>query len=129
MPLLKEKAIVLLGSEVAGMQNGDGKSIAYTVPPGKKAIPDHVVIRDPSGSLDSGGTGDFDLGTGAGADTWVTATDLDTLTAVTDSIKIPAPAAKTTILAAGDEFGIKPVTGATLDVTATVEVWGHEYDA
>ena len=127
MARLQDKAIALLNTGTVALQDGDGKTTVYTVPAGKSAIVTHVIIRNPCGSLDSGGTGDFDIGDGAGADTWVTATDLDTLTATTDCIVIPAPATKFTVFNAGDAFGIIPVTGATLDVTATMEVFGYEF--
>ena len=128
MANLKDSAITLLASGTVDLQHTDGKTTVYTVPIGKAAIVTHVVIRNPTASLDSGGTGDFDIGDGANADTWVQSTDLDTLTATTDSIVI-ATAAKYAVLDAGDAFGIKPITGATLDAQATMDVFGYEYDA
>lgn len=60
----KQKGIMLLGYNGAvELQNGDSKSIAYTVPPGKKAIVTHVVIAEPTASLADGT--DFNLGDGA----------------------------------------------------------------
>lgn len=124
----KDKVISLLGSAVVDLQHGDSKTTAYTVPTGKTAVVDHVVIRSPSGSLDSGGTGDFDIGSGANADTWLQSVDLDTLTATTDYIRIvPDTRTKYTLEAAAAAFGIKPITGASGDRTATMEVWGHEF--
>jgi len=132
MANLKDNAITLLASATVDLQNGDGKTTVYTVPAGKAAIVTHVVIRNPTASLDSGGTGDFDFGDGANADTWLNAVDLDTLTAATDYIVLPVVGVHTmtkfTVFDAGDEFGVKPVTGATLDAQATMDVFGYEYD-
>jgi hypothetical protein len=36
---------------------------------------------------------------------------------------------KKTIYDAGDEFGIKPITGATADADATMDIFGFEFDA
>jgi len=123
----KQKTVALLDSATVHLQAGDPKSIVYTVPPGKKGVPLYVVIRNPTLSLADGT--DFDIGDGAGADTWVTATDLSALTASTDCKVIPAPTAKFTIYDAGDEFGIIPVTGATADADAIMDVFGYEYEA
>ena len=122
---IPKKTIALLDSATVNLQNGDSKSIAYTIPTGMSAIVTHVVIRNPTASL-AGGT-DFDIGDGAGADTWVTATNLSTLTATTDCIVIQAPSTKFTVFNAGDEFGILPVTGATADADATMDVFGYEF--
>ena len=125
----KEKTISLLGSAVVDLQNGDSKSVAYTVPTGKTAVITHVAIRSPDASL-AGGT-DFDIGSGANADTWRQTIDLSSLTtATTDYIVIPSIAAtpvKYTLEAAGATFGIKPITGATADATATMDVFGYEF--
>lgn len=112
----------LLGSAVVDLQNGDGKTTVYTVPVGKTMIPTAVVIRSPSGSL-AGGT-DFDIGSGANADTWKQTNDLSALTATTD-YKVIADTTKHTMEVAGAAFGIKPITGATADVTATMDVFGY----
>lgn len=121
---LKENSIGLLKSETVDLQAGDGKSDVYAVPVGKNAIVTHTVIRNPTGSL-AGGT-DFDIGAGVGADSWKTGIDLSSLTETTDSIVI-ANNAKTTVLYPGDVFGIIPVTGATLDVQAVMDVFGYEF--
>ncbi|MCK4815319.1 hypothetical protein KA005_06080, partial [bacterium] len=63
MSNLKEIGISLLGSATVDLQTGDSKSIAYTVPTGKKAIITHVIIRNPTASLDAGT--DYDIGSGA----------------------------------------------------------------
>lgn len=128
MASLKEIAIALLDS-VAGadLQNGDGKTILYTVPPGKKAVITHCVVRNPTASL-AGGS-DFDFGDGANADTWKNAVNLSTMTATTDYMVVDGSNAKYAIFDAGDAFGVKPVTGATADAEATIDVFGYEFPA
>lgn len=126
MSALSENAITLLGSVVVDLQNGDAKTVVFTVPLGKTMVVTHVVIRSPSGSL-AGGT-DFDIGSGVNADTWRQTIDLSSLTAVTDYIVIPSIAAtpvKYTLEAAAAAFGILPVTGATGDETATMDLFGY----
>jgi len=126
MSALNENAITLLGSAIIDTQNGDGKTTVYTVPVGKSAIITHVVIHSPSGSLADGV--DFDIGSGVNADTWRQAIDLSSIIATTDYMVIPSIAAvpvKYTLEAAGAAFGIKPITGATLDTTATMSVFGY----
>lgn len=123
---VKEKVISLLGTAAISTQNGDGKTTVYTVPTAKTAVITHVVIRSPSASL-TGGT-DFDIGSGANADTWRQTIDLSSMTATTDYMVIPAIAAtpvKYTLEAAAAAFGIKPITGATGDTTATMDVFGY----
>jgi len=128
MSELKEGALALLASvSGVGMQNGDAKTTLYTVPPGKKAIVIHCVPRNPTASL-AGGT-DYDLGDGANADTWKNTVDLSSMTATTDYMVVEGNNAKYTVFDAGDEFGVKPVTGATADAEATVDVFGYEFDA
>lgn len=123
MPSLKEKSICLLASATVNLQNGDGKSTIYTVPSGKSMIVTHVVIRNPTASL-AGGT-DFDLGDGASANTWKNTVDLSSMTATTDFMVIEGNNAKYTVFDAGDEFGINPVTGATLNADATADLFGY----
>jgi hypothetical protein len=128
MASLKKSALALLASvSGADLQNGDGKTILYTVPPGKKAVVSHCVVRNPTASL-AGGT-DFDLGDGANADTWKNTVNLSTMTATTDYMLVSGDNAKYTIFDAGDAFGVKPVTGATADAEATIDVFGYEFDA
>lgn len=122
MSALNENALTLLASAVVNLQNGDGKSTVYTVPAGKSMIPFCVIIRTPSGSLADGT--DFDIGSGANADTWKQTNDLSLMTATTD-YKVITDLAKHTIEVAGAEFGIKPITGATADVTATMDLIGY----
>jgi hypothetical protein len=130
MSALNENAITLLGSATVDLQNGDSKSTAYTVPTGKKAIITHVVIHSPTASLADGD--DFDIGSGANADTWRQTVNLETMTATTDYMVIPNIAAtptKYTLEAAAAAFGIKPITGATADAQATMAVFGYLIDA
>lgn len=119
----KEKTLALLASVTANMQAGDGKTDIYTVPTGKSMITTHVVIRGPSGTL-VGGT-DFSLGDGANADTWATTINLTGMTNTTDYIVVNNIGVTKTIFNAADVFGIKPATGATADVTATVDLFGY----
>ena len=100
------------------------KNTLYTVPTGKTAYVTSVVIRETSASL-SGGT-DYDLGTGANADTWVQTNDLSSMTATgTEYMEIRGAAnTKYTDNAAGAVFGIKVITGSTVACTATVDIFG-----
>lgn len=127
MSSLNKYALTLLASVTVNLQNGDAKSTIYTVPVGKKMIPVQVVIRNPTASL-AGGT-DFDLGDGANADTWKNTVNLSTMTATTDFMVVDGSNVKYTVFDAGDLFGIKPVTGATLDANATADLFGYLFDA
>ena len=124
---LESSMPALVASVLCDMQNGDGKTNIYTVPTGKKFIPVFAVIRSPDASL-AGGV-DFDMGDGANADTWVNTIDLSGLTASTDFYIVSGLSAKFTIFDAADVFGIKPVTGATADAQATIDLFGYLYDA
>lgn len=121
---LKEKAIALLSSTSSVDMKTAAKTTLFTVPPGKVAYVTHVLVRDPSASM-AGGT-DYDLGTGASADTWQQTVDLsDATTLNTDSILITASG--TTAYsenAAASAFGIKVITGTTAACTATIDVFG-----
>lgn len=123
---MKQTGIALLGSALADLQNGDGKTILYTVPPGKKAIITQCVVRQPDASLAAGT--DFDFGDGASADTWKNTVDLSSMTATSDYMVVEGNNAKYTVLDAGDEFGVIPVTGATADAQGTIDVFGYEFD-
>jgi hypothetical protein len=127
MPFIQENSLGLLGRATVNMQNGDGKSIAYTVPTGKIADIYAVKISKPTASL-AGGS-DFDIGSGANADTWKQTNDLSTMTAATNYMYIISSGVKYTQEVAGAAFGIKPITGATADAQATMEVFGIESDA
>ncbi len=100
------------------------KTVLYTVPTGKVFYPVMVVVRDPSATL-AGGT-DYDIGTGANADTWRQAIDLSSMTTPgTDYMVIQgADVTKYSECAAASEFGIKVITGSTGAATATIDVFG-----
>ncbi len=100
------------------------KNTLYTVPTGKTAYVTSVVIRETSASL-AGGT-DYDLGTGANADTWRQTNDLSSMTtAGTDYMEIRGAAnTKYTDNAAASVFGIKVITGSTAACTATIDIFG-----
>lgn len=123
----KENCIALLDSAVLGIQTADGAQTAYTVPAGKKAIVDHFIVRNPTGSV-AGGT-DFDFGDGANRDTFKQTVDLSSMIATTDYYKVSNDGVKRTVYDAGDTLGLNPVTGSTADIDATVEVYGREFDA
>ena len=100
-----------------------GKTDLYTVPPAKTFYPTCVIIREASASL-AGGT-DYDIGTGANADTWVQTNDLSAMTTLgTDFKVIDSGGTKYTDCAALSEFGIKVITGSTAACTATIDVFG-----
>ena len=111
-------------TELVDMQTA-AKTVLYTVPAGKVFYPVFVVVRDPSASL-AGGT-DYDIGTGANADTWRQAVDLSSMTtAGTDYMVIRgADVTKYSECAAAAEFGIKVITGSTGAATATIDVFGY----
>ncbi|MCK4294088.1 MAG: hypothetical protein KAY65_12895 [Planctomycetes bacterium] len=88
-----------------------------------KDIVTHVIVRNPTASL-AGGT-DFDFGDGANADTWKNTVDLSAMTATTDYYVVEGNNAQYTEFDAGDVFGVKPVTGATADAEATIDVYGR----
>lgn len=115
-----------LGHATVNLQNGDSKTTVYTVPTGKEAMVFAVLIHSPSGSL-AGGI-DFDIGSGANADTWMDNVNLSQMVNTTD-YRFLFSMARYTTEAAAATFGIKPVTGATADVTATMVVFGMEVDA
>lgn len=128
MAHLKENAISLLASGVAGMQTADGKTTLYTVPAGKKAVVTRILVRQPTASL-AGGT-DFDFGDGANADTWKQTVNLSGCTGTDDYFVIANDNAVVgAVFDAGDEFGVKPSTGATADADAAIDVFGYEFDA
>jgi len=124
----KEAGIMALARGITvNLQDGDGKSDIYTVPTDKGMIVSHAVVKKPTASL-AGGT-DFNFGDGADADTWKNTVDLSSMTVSTDFMVITGDNVKYTIFNAGDVFGVKPVTGATLDADATVDLFGYLFDA
>ncbi len=124
MAFLREDAITRLATVAGVDMKTVQKNDLYTVPAGKTAYIVFVVVREPSATL-SGGT-DYDLGTGAAADTWRQTVDLSSMTtADTDYMVIAgADVTKYTDSAAASVFGIKPITGSTGAATATIDVFG-----
>ena len=120
----KEKCLALLSSTASVDMKTAAKTTLYTVPPGKVAYVTHVVVRDPSASMD-GGT-DYDIGTGANCDTWKQTVSLTTLTTLgTDYMVIDSNNTKYTESAAAATFGIKVITGTSAACTATIDVFGY----
>ncbi len=124
MTALNENAITRLATVTGVDMKTAGKTTLYTVPTGKTLYVTHVVIREPSASM-AGGT-DYDLGTGANADTWRQAVNLSSMTTPsTDYMVIMgADVTKYTDSAAASVFGIKVITGTTAACTATIDVFG-----
>ena len=122
-PLI-ENAISRLSTTTGVDMQTVQKNTLYTVPTGKTAYITSVVIRETSASL-AGGT-DYDLGTGANADTWRQTNDLSSMTTPgTDYMEIRGAAnTKYTDNAAAAVFGIKPITGSTGAATAVIDVFG-----
>lgn len=119
---LREKAITML-ARVSGVDMKTvAKTILFKVPEGKSCVVTHVIVRNPTASL-AGGT-DYDLGDGANCDTWVQACTLAAMTSTAHYFVIHA-AGVYAVFDAGDEFGIKPITGSTLAADATLEVFGY----
>ena len=128
MANLKENALSLLASGVAGMQTVDGKTTLYTVPAGKKAVVTHVVVRQPTASLAGGSS--FSFGDGTNADTWKTGVSLTLMTGTDDYFVVTKnDTVVSAVFDAGDAFGVKPVTGATADANAAIDVFGYEFNA
>ena len=124
MAALKENAITRLSTTSGVDMKTVGLSTLYTVPSGKTFYPVLVVIREPSASM-AGGT-DYDLGTGATANTWRQTVDLSSMTTLaTDYMAIAgADVTKYTDCAAASVFGIYVNTGTTAACTATIDVFG-----
>lgn len=124
MAELKELTLSILSTTSGVDMKTVQKNDLYTVPTGKTAYIVLVVIREPSATL-SGGT-DYDVGTGAAADTWRQTVNLSSMTtANTDYMVIAgADVTKYTDSAAASVFGIKPITGSTGAATATIDVIG-----
>jgi len=127
MPALNESALAILSTTAAVDMKTAAKTILYTVPVGKIMYPFAVVVRITSGSL-AGGT-EYDFGTGANCDTWKQNVDLSSMTTPGTDYWIVAGATKFQNCVAGDEFGIKVITGATDAATSTIDVIGYLVDA
>jgi len=124
MSALNEYSITKLATVTGVDMKTAQKNTLYTVPTGKTAYIFAVCVREPSASM-AGGT-DFDLGTGANADTWRQTVDLSSMTTLaTDYMFITgADVTKYTDCAAASVFGIKVITGTTDACTCTVDVFG-----
>jgi len=124
MPDVNEYAITKLATVTGVDMKTVQKNTLYTIPVGKTAYIFAVCVREPSASM-AGGT-DYDLGTGASADTWRQTINLSTLTTPgTDYIFITgADVTKYTDNAAASVFGIYVNTGTTSACTATIDVFG-----
>jgi len=129
MSSLKENAIAKVATVTGVDMQTAAKTTLYTVPTGKVFYPMMIVVRDPSASM-AGGS-DYDIGTGANADTWRQAVSLVSMTTLgTDFMIIHgADVTKYTECAAADVFGIKVITGTTAACTATLDVFGYLVDA
>lgn len=129
MSALNENAVTKVATvESVDMQTA-AKTTLYTVPSGKVFYPFAICVRNPSASM-AGGT-DYDIGTGANADTWRQTVDLSSMTTPnTDFMFITgADVTKYTECAAADAFGIKVITGTTAACTADLDVFGFLTDA
>ena len=115
------------------MQTG-AKQVLYTPPAGERGIPTHLLIIDPSATLD--GCDDVDFGTGASADTGLNnETGIGDMTATTDYMLLPLENNEYTIVD-GDaaalvdrQFGIKVIDGSDGVATATIMVLGIVVDS
>ena len=129
----KEKGIMLLKTTTGVDMNANAaKTILYTVPAGKRCIVTHVIIRDPSATLN--GCDDVDFGTGAASATQNflnNETGIGDMTATTDFMVLVAVSDEYTIIdgdaaaAVDREFGIYIVDGSDGAATATIDVFGY----
>ena len=128
---LQERCICLLSrTENVDMRNtGNLKQILYTVPQGKKMIPDLVVLHSLSAAVACGSDNDF--GDGAAADTWRNTVDFSGVDSITKHYVRSGYNAVYDIFDAGDEFGIMAniLDDAAGAVTGTIDLYGYEYDA
>ena len=124
MSALNEYSICKVSVTTAVDMKTAAKTVLYTVPTGKVFYPFAICVRDPSASM-AGGT-DYDIGTGANADTWRQTVNLSSMTTLaTDYMFITgADVTKYAECAAASEFGIKVITGTTAACTCTVDIFG-----
>ena len=128
MGALRELAITKVATVAGVDMKTAAKTTLFTVPTGKIFYPFAVCIRKPSASM-AGGT-DYDIGSGANADTWKQTNDLSSLTTLaTDMVFITAGGTKYSGEVAAAAFGIKVITGTTAACTATIDVFGFLADA
>ena len=124
MSSLNEYSICKLATVSGVDMKTASKTTLYTIPTGKTAYIFAVCVRESSASM-AGGT-DYDIGTGANADTWRQTVNLSSMTTLaTDYMFITgADVTKYTDCAAASVFGIKVITGTTAACTATIDVFG-----
>jgi len=128
MGALRELAIAKVATVAGVDMKTAAKTTLFTVPTGKIFYPFAVCIRKPSASM-AGGT-DYDIGSGANADTWRQTNDLSAMTTLTTDMKfITADETKYSGEVAAAAFGIKVITGTTAACTATIDVFGFLADA
>lgn len=130
----KEKGIMLLSSTASVNMATGAKQVLYTPSAGKRGIPTQIVVRDPSATM--AGCDDVDFGTGANADTWLNnETGLGDMTATTDFMVLRADSDEYTIIdgdaaaLADRQFGIKVIDGSDGAATATIDVFGYQFDS
>jgi len=123
MGALNELSLAIVASVSGVDMKTAGKTILYTVPPGKTFYPFAIIVRGTSASL-AGGT-EYDFGTGANCDTWKQNQDLSSMTTPSTDYWIIAGATKFQNCVAGTEFGIKVITGSTAAATSTIDVIGY----
>ena len=118
MAHLRELAPTILESTSGVDMQAVAATTLFTVPVGKVAYIQSVVIRDPSASM-AGGT-DYDF------TQWRQTVDLSSLTTLnTDYIVLDGNNVKYQELAAATTFQITVVTGTTAACTATIDVIGY----
>jgi len=124
MSALNEYSICKVATVAGVDMKTAAKTTLYTVPTGKTFYPVFVVIREPSASM-AGGV-DYDIGTGALADTWRQTVNLSSMTTLATDYMVIAGAdvTKYTDCAEASVFGIKVITGTTAACTATIDVFG-----
>lgn len=131
---LKELAIARLSRTTGIDMNADAPTLnaLYTVPPGKKAIIDCVIIH--SNDADLTGMNDVDFGAGATATSpgWLNnETGIVDMTAANDWMILRSDSDEYTMIdgddatAANRTFSMYVVSGSTGAATATVDVFGY----
>ncbi len=138
MPDLKEKAIALLASTVVADVNADvpTRNVLYTVPPGKRAVIDQIVIHSATATL--AGMNDVDFGGGAAGITpaWLNnETGIGDITSVDDFMTLRADSDDHGAIDGDDatvadrDFVAYVVSGSTGAAGATFDVFGYLIDS
>ena len=118
MASLKEYSICKLSTTNGVDMKTAAATTLFTVPTGKTAYVTHIIIRDPSASMDGGTDYDFT--------TWKQTVDLSSLTTLgTDYIVLDCNNTKYTEQVAGTAFQITVNTGTTAACTASIDVFGY----